>query len=264
MKDSNDTSNRLSRRSVLKTTGGALAGLGAGVAAEPAMAQGMSIHRKWGRTCAENMAEQMNNSLEDYVDTISDYSDDPDEDPYYCPSDYPDYVCDFLSTVDQSHDHYLNPENTPETGVVHEKAADAADAAKTRVENDDYIEGAIKTGRALHFIQDAATLVHAGREAEQGANRDIHHDFEIMVRDNWSYFEDNASQTSTLDMSSKSDVQSATHGMATMSHAWLQEQWDDIEDHGSYNSSTKDAQGYCITDGALRCNGMLEWAWQNA
>jgi hypothetical protein len=236
------------------------------VAADPAAAQSVSIHRKWGRLSAQNMCNNLNNSLCDYVDTISDYADDPDDDPVYCPSDYPDEVCDFLSTIDQPWNHYLNTEHwSGEKGNADHNAADEADAARSRVNNSDYVEGAIKTGRMLHYIQDVGTLVHTGRESEQAADYSIHYKFEDWVSNNWdNFFKDKADQTYAQDMSGKSEIQDVTHSQAYMSHSWLQEQWYDIKYPGSYYSFTKDAQGYCINDASIYSNGAVEWIWEYA
>lgn len=236
------------------------------MAADPVAAHEPSFHRKMGKFTAENWCDELNNSLCDYTDTISDYSDDPDDDPYYCPSDYPDDVCSFLSTIDQSWNHYLNPEHwSGEKGNVDHEAADAADAAKSRVDGNDYIDAAIKTGRALHFIQDAGTLVHTGRETEQADDYSIHYEYENWVDNNWSsYFKDKADTNGSQTVTSKSDVQDGTHTMARVSHSWLEEQWSDIKYSGYYSSSTKEAQGYCIADCAFYSHGAIDWIWQNA
>jgi hypothetical protein len=237
------------------------------MAADPVAAHAKSVHRRMGRLSAQNMCDELNNSLCDYVDTISDYADDPDDDPVYCPSDYPDDVCDFLSTIDQSWNHYLNTQHsTGEKGNADQNAADEADAAKSRVDGNDYVEGAIKTGRALHYIQDAGTLVHTGREGEQAADYSIHYDFESWVRDNWgSYFKDDADTGSIMHMDGTGDIQSWTWNLADWAHDDLQDQWWDIDDGGSYYySSTQDAQAARIADAAVFSNGTVHWIWENA
>lgn len=265
MTDSNDSSLRPTRRNVLKVAGGSLAGFTGLMAADTAAAQYASVHRKCARTSADNMAQKLDNSLSDYVDTISEYGPDPDNDPYYCDSDVSDDICDFLTTVDQSYGHYLNTERSPETGDAHVNGADEAAAAESRVNNNDYLEAAIKTGRATHFFIDAATPVHTGRELEQGDNYDIHFDFESWVANNFDdYFADNADQTWDDYIDSKSDVQSHIHDQAYMSNSWLNEQWYDFKNPGSYDTDTRDAQGYCFNDAQIYSNGMITWVWQNA
>lgn len=266
MSDSNDSANRPTRRNVLKATGGALAGLGGVMAADPAVAQRKSIHRKFGRLSADITCNRLNNSLCDYVDTISDYSDDPDDDPYDCGWSTPDEVCDWLKKFDQSRHHYLNTEDWDGgAGLADQGAANEAEAARSRVNNNDYIQAAIKTGRSLHFIQDIGTLVHTGREIEQVNDRDIHHDFEAWVGNNWdSYFKGRADTTGYMNIDSKADIESWAWSNAEMSHSRLEDQWYDIKYSGYYYNSTKEAQGWSVYDASHLSNGTLQWIWENA
>lgn len=262
-----DPTKRLTRRNVLKATGGALAGLGGVLAADSASAMKVSVHRKMGRISANTANDSLNNGLGDYVDTISDYSDDPDYDPYDCGYWVPDEVCKYLKMIDQSTDHYKNP-NHPDgpQGTADNGAANEAEAAKNRVDGNDYVQAAIKSGRSLHFIQDIGTLPHTGREAEQIDDMDIHYDFEAYIRDNWdAYFKDDAQTSCEMVVDEKGDVQYWANSNAEMSHSRLQDQWWDISIASTYYyPETRDAQGWSIDDAACLSNGMLQWAWQNA
>lgn len=266
MSDSNDTTNRPTRRNVLKATGGALAGLGGVMAANPASAQEPSLHRKFGRLNANITCDRLNNSLCDYVDTISDYSDDPDHDPVDCSYVTPDEVCDYLKTIDQSWNHYLNTVDWDgREGNADRGAADNAEDARSRVNNNDYVEAAIKSGRSLHFIQDIGTLVHTGREGEQASDRDIHYDFEDWVDNNWdNYFKDRADTTGYMSIDEKDDIEYWAWENAEMSHSRLEDQWYDIKYSGYYYDSTKEAQGWSVYDASHLSNGTLQWVWENA
>lgn len=260
------SSTRPTRRTILKASSGALAGLGGLVAAQPTAAHERSVHREMGWYVADNMCDELNNSLCEYKDTIKDYSDDPDNDPFYCEDSYPDDVCEFLDTVDQSIDHYLNTQHDSgrDLGRAHIEAADEAEAAKSRVDSNDYVEAAIKTGRSLHFIQDAGTLVHTGRENEQRKDRSIHTEFEDWVDDRWYYYEYEADTESISHMDSRDDIQEAVRDLADSTHDALQDQWWDIEDGRSYARSTRRAQEDQVELAQEYSNGTVHWIWENA
>jgi len=256
---------RPSRRTIIKASSGALAGSVGLVASQPAAAHERSVHKEMGWYVADNICDELNNSICDYKNTIKDYSEDPDNDPYYCGDENPDEVCDFLDTVDQSIDHYVNPQHDYGVqGRAHIEAADEAEAAKSRIDSNDYVEAAIKTGRSLHFIQDAGTLVHTGRESEQAYDRSIHTEFEDWVDNKWLYFEDNAETESISDINSRDDIQEAVKDLADSTHDALQKKWWDIKDGKSYARTTRHAQEDQIESAQECSNGTVHWIWENA
>ncbi|WP_254767264.1 hypothetical protein [Salinilacihabitans rarus] len=256
MGDSNDPATRPNRRSVLRAAGGALAGVAVATAPAPVAAADPSAHRRMARLAAENACGELDNGLCDYLDTVEEYADDPDDDPYHCPGWYPDRVCEVLDAVVRLREH---------GGTVDEKAATEAAAAKRRVDDGDYVEAAIETGRALHFVQDAGTLVNAGREVEQAVDYDVRTEYERWLDETWNEnFADAADTGASEDVGSEDDVRNLTRTLADRTREAIEDRWHDVEDPSEYDDETVAAQRDRIRDAAAVSNGTVRWIWENA
>lgn len=264
MTNKDDSEFGISRRSALMKIGGT-AGSAAlvGLTSTPAAAMEQWVHRKWARQAAEQVKSQRGNG-HILVDEIAENADEPDENPYRCPDSYPWYVCAWLDDVKQPYTHYNNPEET--WGKAPQKAKEKAKEARNEATdwNTNWSYVAEMTARSLHYIQDAATLVHTGKEYEQYKNNDIHFKYEGWVQNDWdSYFSDAVADArgSYDGIENADEVKDYTLLNNQRGYNKLHDNWDDISDPGSYNYSTRTATYDTIKIATQTVHGTIDWIY---